>query len=123
VKLFVDECLSPRLATALNLTGLYEAAHPRDWDGLADLDHVVLTRCLAEARIIVTENAVDFRKLLGRQEIHAGLIIVPSVSRDRSIELVSSALTYLANLENPNSIMIDQVLEIKDSGNSFTVAT
>jgi predicted nuclease of predicted toxin-antitoxin system len=116
VKLFIDECLSPRLATALNSTGLYEAAHPRDWGGLGDPDHVVLARCLAEARVIVTENAVDFRKLLGKQEIHPGLIIIPSVSRDRSIELVSSALTYLASLGNPNSIMINQILEIREPG-------
>ena len=70
LRLFIDECLSPQLARHLNITGDHDATHPRDMGRLGEPDHVVLSRCLSEDRVIVTENAVDFRKLVaGRKFI------------------------------------------------------
>ena len=71
--------------------------------------------------MIVTENAVDFRKLLGREDIHPGLIILPSVSRDRSIALMLAAIAYLITLGSPDDVMINRILEVSAEG-EFTLA-
>jgi len=63
VRFFIDECISPSLSRHLNQTGVHDAIHPRDRARLREPDHVVFARAIAEDRIIVTENADDFRKL------------------------------------------------------------
>lgn len=116
MRLFIDECLSPQLARHLNETGEHDAIHPRDMGRLGEPDHVVLGRCLAEDRVIVTENAVDFRKLVAREELHPGLILLPSVSRDLSFQLLTEATTYLASRGEPADVMVNHVLEVSDAG-------
>jgi predicted nuclease of predicted toxin-antitoxin system len=121
LKLFIDECLSPQLAQHLNTTGRHDAAHPRDLGRLGEPDHVVLARCIAEDRVIVTENAVDFRKLVARQDIHPGLIILPSVGRAQSLQLLTDALSWLSAFDTKDSdVIINHVLEVTAEGD-FTL--
>jgi predicted nuclease of predicted toxin-antitoxin system len=63
VRFFIDECISPSLSRHLNESSLHDAIHPRDRSRLREPDHLVLARAIAEDRIIVAENADDFRKL------------------------------------------------------------
>jgi predicted nuclease of predicted toxin-antitoxin system len=121
LRLFIDECLSPRLAQSLNATGDHDAVHPRDRGRLGEPDHLILARCVAEDRVIVTENAIDFRKLAARVKRHPGLIVLPSVARDASLGLLVAALHHLAMLGDPADVMIDHVLEVSKSGN-FTLS-
>jgi predicted nuclease of predicted toxin-antitoxin system len=116
LKLFIDECLSPQLAQHLNATGMHDATHPRDMGRLGDPDQVVLARCIAEDRVIVTENAVDFRKLVSRQDIHPGLIILPSVGRAQSLQLLADALTWLAAQGKDSDVIVNHVLEVSEAG-------
>lgn len=116
MRLFIDECLSPRLAARLNASGEHDALHPRDYGRLGERDDQVLARCLEEGRTIVTENAVDFRKLVGAEEIHPGLIILPSVARAASEQLLDQVLTELAGLGDPASVMINRVVEVSAQG-------
>lgn len=116
MRLFIDECLSPQLARHLAATGEHDAIHPRDMGRLGEPDHVVLARCLAEDRVIVTENAVDFRKLVVREELHPGLILLPSVSRDLSLRLLIDALAHLASLGEPSDVIVNHVLEVSETG-------
>jgi len=116
LNLFIDECLSPLLARVLNETGEHSAMHPRDMGRLGEPDHVVLSRCLAEERVIVTENAIDFRKLVSREEIHPGLIILPSVRRDEALRLLQEALGYLTKCGVPADVMVNHVLEVFPDG-------
>lgn len=116
LRLFIDECLSPLLARHLNATGEHDAVHPRDMGRLGEPDHVVLSRCLAEDRVIVTENAVDFRKLVARQDIHPGLILLPSVGRTLSLRLLTDAIAYLASHGEPSDVIVNHVLEVGESG-------
>jgi hypothetical protein len=51
---------------------------------LRDPDHVVFARAIAEDRVIVTENAEDFRKLAGGVDLHPGVIILPSAARAKA---------------------------------------
>lgn len=116
LKLFIDECLSPQLARHLNATGEHDAVHPRDRGRLGEPDHVVLALCIAEDRVIVTENAVDFRKLVAREELHPGLIVLPSVARAMSCRLLTGAIAYLATLGEPSDVIVNHVLEVSEAG-------
>ncbi|MDQ4422122.1 DUF5615 family PIN-like protein [Sphingobium sp. DEHP117] len=110
LKLLIDECLSPQLAASM--TRFIRAT----WARLGEPDHVVLARCLAEDRVIVTENAVDFRKLVARQEIHPGLIVLPSVARERSLALLLAAIAHLKTLGTPGDVIVNHVLEVGVAG-------
>jgi predicted nuclease of predicted toxin-antitoxin system len=81
VRFFIDECLSPQIARRLNESGQHDAVHPLDIGRRGEADSIVVARCIAEDRIIVTENARDFRKLVARETIHPGLIVMPCVDR------------------------------------------
>lgn len=74
MRLFVDESLSPRLAIRLNESGHHDVTHPLLSGGLGEPDHRVLARCLAEDRVLVTQNARDFRKLVRGTDLHPGLV-------------------------------------------------
>jgi hypothetical protein len=99
---------------------MHDVTHPRDIGRLGVPDHVVLARCIAEDRVIVTENAVDFRKLVGRQDIHPGLIILPSVGRARSLQLLTDALIWLAAQGEDNDVIVNHVVEVAEVG-GFTL--
>ncbi|UYN97225.1 MAG: DUF5615 family PIN-like protein [Enhydrobacter sp.] len=116
MRFFIDECLSPQLAHHLNATGDHDAVHPRDIGRLGEPDHAVLARCLAADRVIVTENAVDFRKLIGREELHPGLIVLPSVARDLSLRLLMDAISHLESLGQPSDVIVNHVLEVTEAG-------
>jgi len=115
LKLFIDECLSPSFVQRLAERG-YWAIHPRDYGRAGELDHEVLRRCLEEDRAIVTENAIDFRKLVGDVELHPGLIILPSLDRETSWALLERALAYLEGRGTPADVMVNHVLEVAADG-------
>jgi predicted nuclease of predicted toxin-antitoxin system len=118
VRLFIDECLSPDLATRLNDTGRHDAIHPLHAGRRGQKDHVVLARCIEEDRIIVTENARDFRKLCARAAIHPGLILLPSIEKEGTWILLQAALRHLEALspERPQDALVNHVLEIDENG-------
>ncbi len=116
MKLFIDECLSPQLATRLNETGRYDAVHPLHVGRRGEPDHRVLEWCIAEDRVIVTENARDFRRPVGDVQIHPGLMILPAIDREGTWALLQSALAYLENRGNPADVMVNHVLEVGESG-------
>ena len=116
VRLFIDECLSPLLARRLNETGRHDARHPRDYGRLGEPDHLVLRRCLDESRVMVTENARDFRSLVGKTDIHPGLIILPATGREQSWILLSAVISAIEAEGDPNRTMINRVAEVAASG-------
>ncbi|MBB4304893.1 putative nuclease of putative toxin-antitoxin system [Rhodobium orientis] len=118
MRLFLDECLSPRLVLELARTGEHYCIHPRDGGGLGDPDHVVLKRCLAEDLTIVTQNAGDFRALVARTDIHPGLILLPCVDRHRSLDLLRAAIAFLAERGDPQNVIVNHVLEVDIDGSS-----
>lgn len=98
MRLFIDECLSPRIATDLAALG-HDAVHPLHVGRRGERDDTVRNRCIAEDRVIVTENVGDFRALLAREDIHPGLIAVPQTSRQRGFDLILAAIALLARVE------------------------
>jgi predicted nuclease of predicted toxin-antitoxin system len=122
VRLFFDECLSPALARRLNASGLHDAVHPLDVGRRGEPDRKVLERCLAEDRVIVTENARDFRKLVGQVELHPGLIILPAVDREGTWRFLQKVFDFLGSSGDPMQVMVNHVVEIDQSG-SITITT
>jgi predicted nuclease of predicted toxin-antitoxin system len=95
VRFFIDESLSPQLAIRLNSSGRHDALHPLHVGRRGTPDHRILALCIAEDRILVTENAEDFRRLAARTELHPGLIIMPSLEREASWLALSAAIAFL----------------------------
>ena len=116
MRLFIDECLSPQIARNLNESGKHVAQHPLDFGGRGAPDHRVVERCIAHGLVIVTENARDFRALVGAEDVHPGLIIVPCVGRKRSAALLHAAIDYLEAMGNPMDAMVNHVLEVDHDG-------
>ncbi len=116
MKLFIDECLSPTLARRFNESGVHEAVHPLDVGRRGERDDQVLARCLAEDRVIVTENARDFRKIVGNVELHCGLILLPAVDREGTWRLLQMVIEFLTARGDPMRLMVNHVVEIDPSG-------
>ena len=87
MKFLVDECPRTSLTQVANSAG-HETHHVnwRAWSGLKDrkLREVILR----EELVFVTNNARDFRKLMGETELHAGLVVIlPNVTPSVQCEL------------------------------------
>ena len=118
MRFFIDECISPSLSHHLNEGGLHDAIHPRDRGRLQESDQVVFARAVQEDRIVVTENADDFRKLAANVELHPGLIILPSVARAEAQRLMELVVAYLlsASGDRPHDLLVNSVLTVSASG-------
>lgn len=116
MRLFLDECLSPRIASSLNAEGLHVVQHPRDFGGLGEPDHLVLARCVDQDLVLVTQNARDFRVLVMASDIHPGLVILPHVGRARCESLLRSAIELLSARGDPMDAMVNSVLEVSVDG-------
>lgn len=79
---------------------------------------MVFARAVEEDRIIVTENADDFRKLAASVEIHPGLIILPSVARSEAQRLMEIVVADLINRggNRPQDLLVNSVLTISAAG-------
>lgn len=114
----MDECISPSLSRHLNEGGLHDAVHPRDRARLRDPDYVVFARAIEEDRIVITENAEDFRKLAASVELHPGLIILPSVARSEARRLMELVVDHLVSTggDRPQDLLVNSVLSISVTG-------
>lgn len=65
----------------LNLDGMHNTIHARDCGRLCNPDHAVFARAIATNRLIVTENADEFRTLACGTGLYPGLIIWHSIAR------------------------------------------
>lgn len=102
MKFLIDECLHTSLVGVAERRG-HEARHV-NWPGLSgETDWNLLLRIVAEDFTFVTNNARDFRKLYGRQHLHAGLIvIVPQVLPGRQRALFDAVLAEIGAEEPVN---------------------
>lgn len=74
LRFLIDECLSPRLAIIAQNSGFYLSTHVT-WAGLAARDDwAVVRHAIDEGYVIVTNNKKDYISLVGREEIHCGLV-------------------------------------------------
>lgn len=116
MKLFIDESLSPRMAKRLNDTGDHDAIHPLHIGLRGKPDHEIAAYCLRHDRVLVTQNAHDFRRLASRAEIHPGLITLPAVDRHEAYPLILRAIAFLMDRGGPMDVMVNHALEVDRDG-------
>ena len=111
VKLLIDECLHTSLVKVAT-DRLYEGYHIVHL-GMSGLkDHELMSRIRDEDFTLVTNNAIDFRRLFGKEQIHPGLVIivlnvVPAIQR----ALFAAVLDYIGDRE-----LVNRAIEINLSG-------
>jgi predicted nuclease of predicted toxin-antitoxin system len=112
VRFLIDECLHTSLTDVANQAG-HEAHHVsrRGWSGFKD--HQLREVIVREEFVFVTNNARDFRKLMGQLDLHAGLIvIIPNVTPTVQRELFERALSEVTRLPD----LINKVIEVDVDG-------
>jgi predicted nuclease of predicted toxin-antitoxin system len=117
MRFLVDECLSPDLVTIAHQNGreAYHVAHLgkagwKDWN--------VVRHACDNNFVVVTNNAVDFRRLYADEAIHPGpVILISNVERPIQQELFQFALTQLAAIGE----LINGVLEVDLDGEEIVV--
>jgi hypothetical protein len=99
MKFLVDENLSPRLAAHLAQRG-YDATSLRDRGGLGKKDPAVLDMAL-----------------VGRVELHPGLVILPNAATEPATRLLDAIIDSMtAQEEAPASYMINRVVTADADG-------
>jgi predicted nuclease of predicted toxin-antitoxin system len=115
ITFLIDENLSPCLTATAQAFG-HPAFHinHRGWSSLSDPE--VLRHMLDEDLTLVTNNWDDFRPMLIRAAVHAGVVVIlPNVRRDRQIELFTAALSAIGDHDPPLD-MVNTVLEVHEDG-------
>ncbi len=108
MRFLIDECLHTSLADIAHKAG-HEAYHVtwRGWTGRKD--HQLRELAVREELVFVTNNARDFRKLMGEIELHPGLIvIIRNATPSMQHESFERALHELGALTD----MINRVIEV-----------
>jgi len=109
VKFLVDECLSPELVAIARARGHGESMHVT-WLGMRSRkDWSIVRRAIADSYVLVTNNTTDFRALLRREEVHAGLVclnVAPGLmSLDVQKRLFAFVLDRLGDREPVNELL------------------
>lgn len=113
-RFLIDENLSPLLAHHLRTVHGFDAAHVQELGlrGASDTD--VLARAIAEDRVVMTNNAEDFRKLGAGTPAHPGLaVMLDAVGRARQLALGVA----LANAVDISGAARGRLFEIDRAGN------
>jgi predicted nuclease of predicted toxin-antitoxin system len=103
MRFLIDECLHESLVGVAHSAG-FEATHVNHLGLSGKPDWQLSERIVADEFTFVTNNRVDFFRLFGKMELHAGLIvIVPNVVPSVQRALFEAAILYLAGKEPINS--------------------
>jgi predicted nuclease of predicted toxin-antitoxin system len=111
VKFIIDECLSHFLARDFADRGYPDCVQPIHVGLRGAHDHTIVARALAEDRIIVTSNARDFRRLLGKTPLHPRAIIIHAQERRLAWHLILAALAFIELQARPEDFMVNRVVE------------
>ena len=108
MKFLIDECLSPDLVAIAQTQG-YHATHVTRLGLASKQDWTLVRRAVEDEYVIVTNNAADFTSLVGREEVHAGLVcfyIAPTrMSLETQKQLFEYALKQLQEKEPINEVL------------------
>jgi predicted nuclease of predicted toxin-antitoxin system len=105
MRLLIDECLHTSLVSIAHAAG-HAADHVRTLGLLGWKDWQLAERIVAGDYTFVTNNGPDFVALLGRLDLHAGLIIVlPNVIPAKQRELFEAALVHAGRRDLTNTVI------------------
>src|SRR5262249_24220502 len=105
MKFLIDGCLHTSLVTVAHNAG-YICEHV-NFLGLGGYkDWQLMAKIRAGEYTFVTNNQTHFRGLYGREELHAGrVIIIPNVVPSRQRELFQAALSHLGGRDLTNAVL------------------
>ena len=102
-----DECLTPDLVAAANGAG-HAATHVNYLDRQGTADRVLAVIAVESDAVFVTNNGDDFRRIYRQFDLHPGLVVIlPSVSTPRQIELFLTALDRLIAMPDCVNLLIE----------------
>jgi predicted nuclease of predicted toxin-antitoxin system len=103
MRFLIDECLHESLVGVAHAAG-FEATHINHVGLSGKPDWELAERIVKDEFTFVTNNRVDFIRLFGRMELHAGLIIiVPNAAPTIQRAMFEGAIHYLAGRDLINS--------------------
>ena len=105
MKLLIDECLHTSLVAVAHQAG-FEASHV-NFLGLAGVtDWRLIERVIQDDYTFVTNNRIDFLRLLSRIRLHAGMIvIVPNLVPERQRAFLEAALLHIGQRQLVNVVV------------------
>jgi predicted nuclease of predicted toxin-antitoxin system len=111
MKFLIDECLHTSLVTLAHGAG--HACDHVNFLGLGGhKDWQLMTRIRREDYTFVTNNRTDFTALYGKEELHAGLVIIlPNAIPARQRKLFRAALSHIGKRD-----LINVILEVDFAG-------
>lgn len=112
MRFLIDECLHESLAEVAHAAG-FDAIHVNYLGLSGKTDEELAARIARDEYTFVTNNRLDFLRLFGAMELHAGLVVlVPNVIPALQRALFEAAILYLAGREPINA-----ALEVTVEGN------
>jgi predicted nuclease of predicted toxin-antitoxin system len=106
--LLIDENLSPALVVLAHRRG-FEAMHVNHLGLRTETDWDLLKVVADQDWVLVTNNAIEFRRRYGKVDLHPGVIfLLPSVRRPEQVRLFLAALEHLRF----RSDMINRALDV-----------
>jgi hypothetical protein len=80
-------------------------------------DHELMLRIRDEDFTLVTNNAIDFRRLFRKEQIHPGLVLfVPSAAPAIQRALLETVLDYIGDRD-----LVNRAIEIKLTGDTSEI--
>jgi predicted nuclease of predicted toxin-antitoxin system len=117
MRFLVDECLHESPVTVARDVG-FEATHVNHLGLTGWPDWALAERIVTDDFTFVTNNRVDFVRLFGREELHAGLIIlIPNVPPALQRALFRAALEYSAGRN-----LVNTAIEVSIAGKTVRCA-
>lgn len=105
MRFLIDECLHESLVGVAHAAG-FEANHVNHLGLSGKSDWELAERIVADEFTLVTNNGLDFIRLFGKMELHAGLIIlVPNVTPRLQRALLEGAIRFLGGRGLINAVV------------------
>jgi predicted nuclease of predicted toxin-antitoxin system len=105
MRFLIDECLHESLVDLAHTAG-FEALHVNHIGLSGRPDLVLAERIIKNEFTFVTNNRADFIQLLGKTELHPGLIVlVPNVVPGLQRALFQAVLQYSAQRDLVNTVV------------------
>ena len=105
MRFLIDECLHESLVRVAHSAG-FEATHVNHLGLSGKPDWELANRIVKDELTFVTNNRVDFIRLFGKMELHAGLIIiVPNAVPALQRNMFEAAVQFLAGRDLINAVI------------------
>jgi predicted nuclease of predicted toxin-antitoxin system len=105
LRFLIDECLHESLVGLAHTAG-FEATHVNHLGLSGRPDWALAERIIKDEFTFVTNNRVDFLRLLGKIEFHPGLIVlIPNVTPALQRALFQAALRYSTARDLVNTVI------------------